>query len=387
MSQIAQRVSGFGTTIFTEMTNLAIKHKAVNLGQGFPDFAAPDFVKQSAVNAINADLNQYPPANGRPRLRQALADKMAKHYGMRVNPDNEIIVMQGATECIMATMMGLINQGDEVILLEPYFDSYVPAVQFAGGIPRYYTLRAPDWAIDPEQLAALFNDKTRMIVINTPHNPTGKVFSRAEQQMIADLCQKWDVLCVEDGVYEHITFDGATHQPMATLDGMADRTITISSLGKTFSVTGWKVGWTMASPELTTGIFRAHQFTTFTGAGPLQEAAADALILAEENGYYEEMGTMYVQKRDKLIGALKSADLRPLIPQGTYFVMIDISDLGFANDIAFCQHLVTEVGVVAIPPSAFYSNPADGAGVARFTFCKTDKLLDAAAERLGKMRI
>ena len=385
MSYMANRVSHFGTTIFTEMTALANKHQAVNLGQGFPDFPAPDFLKEAAAKAIMDNINQYAPGNGRPALRNAIANKMQGQYGMEIDPNTQINVVVGATEAIMVTVLGLVNPGEEVILFEPYYDSYVPSVEFAGGIPKYYTLRQPDWAIDRDELEALFSDKTKLIMINTPHNPTGKVYSQDELQLIADLCQKYDVIAVTDEVYEHIVFDGRIHKPLATFPGMAERTVTISSLGKTFSVTGWKVGWTIASPELSLAIFRAHQFNTFSGAAPLQEAAVTA-VSAPQHLLYNNLAQTFQAKRDLLVDALNAAKL-PVIPSyGTYFVMVDIRDLGFANDVEFCKHLTKEVGVAAIPPSAFYHNPADGAGLARFAFCKEDATLQEAANRFQKLK-
>lgn len=296
MNKTAVRVSGFGTTIFTEMTALANQYNAINLGQGFPDFAAPDFLKQAAQAAILADINQYAPANGRFRLRAALAQKMAGQYGMSIDPANEITITHGATEAIFAAIMGLVDPGDEVILFEPFYDSYVPSVVMAGGVPRVYTLRPPDWPIERDTLAALFSYKTKAIVVNSPHNPTGKLFSRAELTMIAELCRQHDVIAITDEVYEHIVFDGRSHIPLATLPDMADRTVTISSLGKTFSVTGWKVGWVIAPPPLTQAIFRAHQFITFSGAAPFQEAAAVGLETAVS--YYDELARLYRHKRD-----------------------------------------------------------------------------------------
>ena len=384
MSYMAQRVAGFGTTIFTEMTALANEHQAINLGQGFPDFAAPAFMKEAAVAAIEADVNQYAPANGRPRLRQAIAQKVHDFYGIEANPNTEVTVLHGATEAIFATILGLVNPGDEVIVFEPFYDSYVPAIQMAGGVPRFYTLRPPTWQIDEAELAALFSSKTKLIIINTPHNPTGKVFTQAELALIARLCQQHDVLAMTDEVYEHLVFDGQPHQPLASLSGMADRTIMISSLGKTFSVTGWKVGWTVAPPELTRAIFRAHQFMTFCGAAPLQEAAVTAV--SQPASFYTELTEFYTRKRDFLLDALTSAGLTPIVPSGTYFIMVDISHLGFANDVAFCRYLTSEIGVAAIPPSAFFHNPADGAGLARFAFCKEDKTLAEAANRLQRLK-
>ncbi len=384
MSYMAQRVSHLGTTIFFEMTNLANQYGAVNLGQGFPDFSGPDFLKQAAIQAIQADINQYAPGSGRPALREAIAQKMARDYDLPVDPSSEVTVTSGATEAIFATILGLVNPGDEVILFEPYYDSYLPSIEFAGGVPRFYTLRPPNWELDPEALTALFSDKTRLIIVNTPHNPTGKVFSEAELGLIADLCQRYDVIALVDEVYEHIIFDGLKHTSLATLPGMAGRTVTISSAGKTFSMTGWKVGWAIAAPELTQALFRVHQFITYSGAAPLQEAVAAALNT--EPAYYTELTAFYQANRDFLAGALQAAGLKPLTPQGTYFIMVDLSGLGFPDDVTFCRYLTTEIGVAAIPPSAFYLHPADGASLARFAFCKSRATLEEAARRLLKLR-
>jgi aspartate/methionine/tyrosine aminotransferase len=384
MSKMANRVSSFGTTVFAEMTRLANQHNAINLGQGFPDFAAPQFLKEAAKRAIDVDINQYAPGKGRARLRNTLAAKMKKHYGMDIDPETEITILHGATEAIFASIMGLVNPGDEVILFEPFYDSYVPSTIMANGVVRAYTLRPPDWAIDRDTLAALFNEKTKVIVVNTPHNPTGKVFSRDELAMIAELCVEHDVIAMTDEVYEHLVYNGRFHTPLATFPGMADRTVTISSLGKTFSTTGWKVGWTIAQPELNQAVFRAHQFITYSGAAPLQEAAADALEVADD--YYEALKQDYTRKRDFLVKVLEDVGLKPIMPDGTYFVMTDIREFGFADDVAFCHYLTKEIGVAAIPPSAFYANPADGAGLARFAFCKSDETLERAAERLQKLK-
>jgi aspartate/methionine/tyrosine aminotransferase len=383
MTRMAQRVAGFGTTIFAEMTALAEAHNAVNLGQGFPDFAAPDFLKEAAKAAIDADLNQYAPSIGRLRLRQAIAQKMADEYGYTADPHHEILITHGATEALFATILGLVNPGDEAIIFEPFYDAYVPAVQLAGGVPRFYTLRPPDWAIDPDELAALFNERTRLIIVNSPHNPTGKVYSQAELALIADLCRRHDVLAMTDEVYEHIIFDGRSHHLLATLPGMAERTITISSLGKTFSVTGWKVGWVIARPDLVQAAYRMHQYMTFAIVNPMQEAAAVALETAATNSYYHDLSSRYQARRDYLVTILKDAGLTPIVPQGGYFVMVDISGLDVADDVDFCHRLTKEVGVAAIPPSAFYHDPADGAGLARFAFCKSMGLLQKASKRLS----
>ena len=384
MTYMAQRVRSFSTTIFAEMTALANRHQAVNLGQGFPNFSGPEFLKAAAIRAIENDINQYAPGTGRPGLRQAIAAKMDRFYGLTVDPDTEVTVTVGATEAIFAAVLGLVDPGDEVVIFEPYYDSYLPAVQIAGGVPRLYTLRPPNWSIDPTALAALFSEKTKLVLINTPHNPTGKVFSRNELSVIADLCCQYDVIAVTDEVYEHIIFDGLPHVCMATLPGMAERTITISSAGKTFSMTGWKVGWAVAPPELSRALFRAHQFMTFSGAAPLQEAVGAAMQTGDD--FYAELTAMYQSNRDFLVDVLDEAGLQPILPQGTYFVICDIEPLGFADDVAFCRYLTTEVGVAAIPPSAFYHNPADGATLARFAFCKTRDVLEEAARRLAKLR-
>jgi N-succinyldiaminopimelate aminotransferase len=384
MGYAAERVSGFGTTVFTEITALANQTGAVNLGQGFPDFPAPEFIKQAGIAAINADANQYAPGSGNMRLREAIAAKLERQYGLKTDPATEITVTAGATEAIFATMQGLVNPGDEVILFEPYYDSYLPAVQFAGGVPRFCTLRPPEWRVEPETLTALFNDKTKLILINSPHNPTGKVFTPDEMALIAQLCQQHDVIALTDEVYEHITFDGIVHKPLATLPGMRERTVMISSLGKTYSATGWKVGWAVAPAEINQAVFRVHQFVTFCGAAPLQEAAVTALLAPGD--YYEEFQAMYQSNRDFLMGALGSAGLTPIMPQGTFFAMTDISHLGFEDDRVFCKWLISEVGVASIPPGSFYHNPADGAGLARFAFCKSRATLEEAARRLEKLK-
>lgn len=365
------------------MTALAERHGAVNLGQGFPDFPSPDFVKRAAVAAIEQDVNQYAPSAGRPSLREAIARRLERRYGWSVDPARQVVVTHGATEALFASILALVDPGDEVILFEPAYDSYLPSIGMACGVPRCYTLRPPDWAVDRDELAALFSPKTRLLLLNTPHNPTGKVFSAAELGMIAELCLEHDVIAVTDEVYEHIVFNGLSHRPLATFPGMADRTVTVSSLAKTFSVTGWKVGWVAASPELAEAVMRAHQFITFSGAAPLQEAAATAL--AAPAAYYDELAAMYLSRRDFLVSALRRAGLKPIVPQGTYFVMVDIDGLGFADDVAFCRYLTVEIGVAAIPPGAFYRNPADGRKLARFAFCKSDETLALAAERLQRL--
>lgn len=383
---IAHRVSTFGTSIFAEMTLLANQHKAINLSQGFPDFDGPDDVKAAATAAIAAGQNQYALSNGQIDLRQAIAAHARRFYGQAVNPDTEVTVTSGATEALFAAIIGLVNPGDEVILFEPFYDGYVPDVIMAGGAPRFVPLRAPDWRIDLDELATAFNNRTRAIVVNTPHNPTGKVYSRAELEAIAALCQKWNAVAISDEVYEHIIFDGAQHHRLAQLPGMAERTVTISSQGKTFSFTGWKIGWAIAPLDLTTGIRRAHQFITFAAATPMQAAAAYALGLDDE--YYSTLAADYQRRRDYLVEALRRSGLEVGAPSGTYFIMGDISRFGFDDDVAFCRYLTAEIGVAAIPPSAFYSDEHKSLGkaYARFAFCKRMETLERAAERLSRLK-
>ncbi|GAP63162.1 N-succinyldiaminopimelate aminotransferase [Ardenticatena maritima] len=383
---LATRIHGMGTTIFTEMSALAAQYGAVNLGQAFPDFAGFDVAKEAARTAIANDLNQYAPMTGQPALRQALAEHAARFYNMTIDPQAHITITAGATEAIFATLLGLVNPGDEVVLFEPFYDSYRPAVEMAGGNVRVVTLRPPTFAPDPDELRAAFSARTKAIVVNTPHNPTGHVFTEEELRLIAELCQEHDVVAITDEVYEHIVFEGHRHVRLATLPGMWERTITISSAGKTFSLTGWKIGWAIAPEHLTAAVRRTHQFITFAVATPLQEGIAAALREAEARGYYAHLVADYTARRDFLCTVLREAGLRVFEPQGTYFVLTDITPLGFDDDVAFCRFLTTEIGVAAIPPSAFYVNKEEGRRLARFTFCKTWQTLEAAAERLRKLR-
>jgi N-succinyldiaminopimelate aminotransferase len=359
----AHRVASFGTTIFSEFTRLAAEHGAINLGQGFPDFDGPEVVKAAAIAAIRAGDNQYAVSSGQPELRRAIAEHVWRFYGQAYDPDTEVTVVSGATEGLFSTLQGLVDPGDEVIVFEPFYDGYVPDTLMAGGVPRFVPLRPPDWSFDPAELAAAFNARTRLIIVNTPHNPTGKVYGEAELGLIAELCQKWNVLALSDEVYEHIVFDGAKHVRLAQWPGMAERTVTISSQGKTFSFTGWKVA----------------------SVTPMQAAAAVALGLDEE--YYRSLITEYQVKRDFLANALREAGMRVSLPQGTYFIMADFSPLGYDDDVTFCRWLTTQVGVAAIPPSAFYSDEHKylANNWARFAFCKKMETLEQAAERLRKV--
>jgi aspartate/methionine/tyrosine aminotransferase len=382
LARMARRVHPIGVSIFSEMSRLAVEHNAVNLSQGFPDFPAPDWLKEAAQSAISQDINQYAVSHGSPRLRKAIAEKAERRMGLRFDENREITVTSGATEAIFDLLQALVNPGDEVIVFEPFYDSYVPGIEIAGGQPRYVKLRAPDWSFDPAELAALFNNRTRAIIVNTPHNPTGKVYSRHELETIAELCGRYDTLAITDEVYEHLVYDDNMHVSLATLPGMRDRTVTINSAAKTFSVTGWKIGYVLAPPDLSEALRRVHQFVTFCSVAPMQDAIAYALETAESRGYYDTLREEYTVRLDKITASLESAGLRPIRPQGTFFVMSDISGLGFKDDVDFARYMTAEVGVACIPPSAFYHDPSEGANLARWSFAKTHATLDAAGERL-----
>lgn len=386
---LARRLAGIGATVFTEMSVLAKKHGSINLGQGFPDFAAPDWIKEAAKQAIDQDVNQYAISYGSAGLRQQLAIHGSRRLQREIDPDTDVVVTSGATEAIYAGILGLVDPGDEVIMFEPFYDSYVPAVQFAGGICRYVPLRPPDddharWWFDADELADAVGPQTKLLLLNTPHNPAGKVYTREELQFIADLCRRWNVYVLSDEVYEFILFDDCEHVSIGSLPGMWERTLTVSSAGKIFSLTGWKIGWSIAPPELNAAIWNTHQFIVFCSAAPLEQAIAAGFAGAEKRDYYAELRATYQHKRDLLVGALREAGLRPYCPEGTYFVLCDISHLGFEDDVSFCRYLTTDVGVTAIPPSAFYSEAHQHLGqqLVRFSFCKGDATLEAAGERL-----
>src|SRR5215218_1287436 len=379
------RVRSFGTSVFTEMSRLANQHAAINLGQGFPDFPGPSFVKEAAKAAIDADLNQYAVSHGAPRLRAAVARTWNDCYGMDVDPDREIAVTSGATEAIFDAVQALVGPGDELVVFEPFYDSYLPSAIMAGASLRVVTLRPPDWSFDPEEVAAASGPRTRVLLLNTPHNPTGKVFTRDELATLAELCQRWDVVAVTDEVYERIVFDDAEHLPLATLPGMWERTLTINSTGKTFSMTGWKIGYAIGPDSLTAPLRAVHQFVTFASATPFQEAMAVALERAPELGYYGDLREDYHRRRDALRAVLDGATLPTLPVSGAYFLMSDASHLGFETDVAFCRWLTTEIGVAAVPPSAFYLDPARAPLLARFCFAKRTETIEFAAERLAKI--
>ncbi len=379
---LASRLSDFGTTIFTEMTRLAIEHRAINLAQGYPDFDGPEFAKEAAIAAIRAGHGQYARMSGAPEIHRALSAKYRRDWGLDYAADAEITVTSGATEAIFAAIQGICDPGDEVVLFEPYYDSYKASVRMAGAVPRIATLRTPDWAFDPEEVRRAFGKKTRALLLNTPHNPTGKVFSREELELLAALCREHEAICVTDEVYEHLVYDGA-HVPMAALPGMRERTITISSFGKTFSLTGWKIGWAAAPPELTAAVRAAHQFITFATATPLQHGAAAALGVGPE--YYAGLLADYRGKRDYLVRELSRIGFAVSAPAGTYFACAGFRAFGFDDDRAFVRHLIETIGVAAIPPSVFYDHPEHGRSYVRFAFCKKPETLERAVKRLEKL--
>ena len=386
MSNSAHRVATFGTTIFTEINNLAQQHHALNLGQGKPDFDAPQDVVMQMVQALQSGrYNQYAPGNGSPTLQQAVADHAARFYKMQIDPTKGVIVTAGATEGIFAAVLGLVDPGDEVIVIEPCYDSYVPNIIMANAVPVFVPLHPPTWTIDPDELRAAFTTKTRALILNTPHNPTGRVFTRQELSMIAELCIEHDVTVISDEVYEHLTFADALHIPMATLPGMFERTVTISSGGKSFNSTGWKIGWVYGHPDLVNGVGRAHQFITFAVHYPSQEAIAYALNLPDT--YFQEFRSMYEGKRQLLLSALDQSGLKYFAPQGTYFVLVNFSEIFKGTSLEFTHRLIKEYGVACIPPESFYSpeHAHFGSEYVRLAFCKSDEMLQQVSERLLKL--
>jgi aspartate/methionine/tyrosine aminotransferase len=383
-SRTARRTWGFTESVIREMTRLCNQHDGVNLAQGFPDFPCPDRLKQAACEAVNDDINQYAITWGAQPLRRALGHKMKLKYGLDYDPETEMTVTCGSTEAMITTFLALVDPGEEVIVFEPFYENYGPDAILSGATPRFVPLHEPDWKLDPDELAAAFNDKTRAVIVNSPHNPTGKVFSREELGWIARLCQEYDVLCFTDEIYEHITYDGAQHIPMAGIEGMRDRTVTISGLSKTYAVTGWRVGWCLAPEDLTVALRKVHDFLTVGAPAPLQSSAAVALGF--EDAYYRDLAAAYRARRERLLPALEEAGFRTFSLQGAYYVMTDISGFGFPDDVSFARALVEEAGVAAVPGSSFYHRPADGRQRLRFHFARRLETLDDAGRRLGRFR-
>jgi aminotransferase len=394
----SKKATQFTESVIREMTRLTQLYGGVNLSQGFPDFPAPDAVKDAACAAIRADVNQYAVTWGARGLREAIAREFTRRHGLKVVPDEQVTVCCGATEAMMATMMAIIDPGDEVVIFEPFYENYGPDAILSGATPRYVTLREPDpstsvagrpadpganWTFDPGELAAAFNDKTKAIILNSPNNPTGKVFTREELETIAALCRKWDAIAISDEIYEHIIYDGHGHIPIATVDGMADRTVTINSLSKTYSVTGWRVGWTISPPSLTGAIRKVHDFLTVGAAAPLQEAGIAALAVPDT--YYDQLAAAYRRRRDLLLEILERHHFTCYKPYGAYYIMTDVTAFGFADDVEFARHLVKDIGVAAVPGSSFYSRPSAGRTKLRFCFCKRDETMAEADRRLARL--
>jgi aminotransferase len=386
---LSDRVSHFTESVIREMTRQAMVHGAINLAQGFPDFPAPLEIKQAAQEAIGADVNQYAITWGAKSLRGAIARQMEAWQGVKVDPEKQVTVCCGSTEAMISTLMAVCNAGDEVVIFEPYYENYGPDSILSGAKPRFVKLRPPseaggEWTFDEQELRRAFHKNTKAIIVNTPNNPTGKVFTQSELELIRDLCVEFDVLAITDEIYEHILYDGTKHMSMASLPGMEERTITINGMSKTYSVTGWRVGWTIAPPRITDAIRKVHDFLTVGAPAPLQEAGASALSMPES--YYTKLADGYRKRRDRLLPALEAAGFRCFLPRGAYYVMTDISGFGYADDLAFTKYLVSEIGVAAVPGSSFYRNPKDGAHQVRFAFCKRDETLDEAATRLKKVQ-
>jgi N-succinyldiaminopimelate aminotransferase len=383
-AHLVERMQPFVTTIFAEMSALAVRTGAINLGQGFPDTDGPQSLLEDAVAAIRGGANQYPPGIGIPELRRAIADHQRRFYGLEVDPDTEVLVTAGATEAIAATILALAGPGDEVVTFEPYYDSYAASIALAGATRRTVLLRKPDFSFDDADLRAAFGARTRLILLNSPHNPTGKVFSQMELERIAGLAREYDAVVVTDEVYEHQTFDGIPHLPMVTLPGMAERTVTISSAGKTFSVTGWKIGWLHAPAPLATAVRAVKQFLTYVNGAPFQPAVAAALSL--DDGFFAALATDLQSKRDLLSMGLREAGFDVFTPRGTYFVLADAAPLGYDDAMELCRTLPSRVGVAAVPVSVFHDDKDAARSLVRFAFCKRDHVLAEAVDRLARLQ-
>jgi aspartate/methionine/tyrosine aminotransferase len=386
---LSEKVEHFTESVIREMTRQAMQYGAVNLAQGFPDFPAPAEIKKAAQDAIAADVNQYAITWGAKSLRNAIARQMQEWRGLTVDPEREIVVCCGSTETIVATLLAVCNKGDEVIVFEPFYENYGPDAIISGAKPRFVSLRPPqdpggEWTFDEQELREAFQHHTKAIILNTPNNPTGKVFSRKELELIRDLCVEYNVLAITDEIYDHILYDGAQHISIASLEGMRERTITINGLSKSYSVTGWRVGWAVAPSAITNAIRKVHDFLTVGAPAPLQEAGAAALNLP--SSYYQQLAERYRKGRDQLIPALEKAGFRCYRPRGAYYVMTDISAFGAKNDVEFAGYLVKEIGIACVPGSSFYKHPKDGSQQVRFAFCKKPETLDEAERRLEKLR-
>src|SRR6202158_918155 len=402
MTQLARRMLSakaeqFTESVIREMTRLALKHNAVNLSQGFPDFAAPTEIKEAARQAISDDINQYAITWGAKPLRDAIVEKFERTQGIRVDPEREITICCGSTEAMMSAMMAIINPGDEIVVFEPFYENYGPDAILSGATPRFVKMRPPAdensfWSYDEKELTAAFGSNTKAIILNTPNNPTGKVFTRAELEFIRDLCVRWNTYCITDEIYEHILYDATEHISMARIDGMRDRTIVINGMSKTYSVTGWRVGWALAPPDTTQAIRKVHDFLTVGAAAPLQQAGA--LALKSPQSYYDKLAATYATKRERLLKILTASGFTVYKPRGAYYIMTDISRFADPDparfpaetkDVRFAKFLVQEIGVAVVPGSSFYNDAKDGASQVRFTFCKKEETLAAAEERLSKL--
>ncbi len=386
-SRVSHKASLFTESVIREMTREALKYGAVNLSQGFPDFAAPDDIKRKAMQAIERDVNQYAITWGAKDFRDAITQKTKWYLGLDIDPETEITVTCGSTEGMIAAMMATVDPGDEVIVFEPFYENYAPDAILSDAQPRYVPLKGPEWSFDRQELRAAFSEKTKAIIVCNPNNPTGKVFRRDEMEFIAGLCQEFDALCFTDEIYEHIIYPRAgaeiQHISMAQIDGMRQRTVIVNSMSKTYSVTGWRVGYCIAPPEITSGIRKVHDFLTVGAAAPLQAAGAYALSLPSE--YYDRLQSEYRARRDLLLPVLTEAGFKTFVPDGAYYVMTDISAFGFPDDVEFTRHLIREIGVACVPGSSFYSVSQRGQQQVRFCFCKSDETLNRAAERLKKL--
>tara|TARA_B100001179_G_scaffold192153_1_gene149238 strand:- start:230 stop:1426 length:1197 start_codon:yes stop_codon:yes gene_type:complete len=386
-SRLSEKAESFTESVIREMTRKAMINNAINLSQGFPDFAAPAVVKQAAIDAINADINQYAITWGSKSIRDAIVTKFGEQTGVQIDSERELTVTCGATEAMIATLLALVNPGDEVVVFEPFYENYGPDSVLSGATPRYVSLEPPNWTMNISELEAAFNDKTKAVIINTPNNPTGKVFSLPELEEIARLCRQYDVIAITDEIYDQIIYGEPdaplVHHSLMTIDGMRDRTVVINGMSKSYSVTGWRVGWTIAEPAITEAIRKVHDFLTVGAAAPLQEAGAIALSLPDS--YYQELADDYRARRDLLCQALDDTGFGFTVPDGSYYVMADISAFGYPNDVAFSDFLVEKIGIAVVPGSSFYSEAERGSQQVRFAFCKRRETLEAAASRLAKL--